>query len=210
MKYQMRTTLTLAGLSLLAVTGCGYDPYPKPKPVVTPGIESPYFVKRATYEAGANPPAALSPALRVERPLAPVIRPFEQWSEQEVAADTLGRIGAPAIPYLQQSLRSADPITRRQAAEVLGRMGSDAKPAVDDLIALLDDPDAEVRKIAARTLGRIGPDAAPAIPALMRSLVQPEAAAPAVPPPAAPFSVPAPGKLPGAPGTPELLPVPRS
>lgn len=201
-------TGSLLGLSLFALVGCGYDPYPTPKPVVTPGItpqfDSPYVVQRTTYDTSVtNGPAGAGPALmRVERPVAPIIRPFEEWTEQEVAADTLGRIGPPAIPYLQQSLRSPDAMTRKQAAEVLARMGSDAAPAVNDLVVLLDDPDPEVRKVAARTLGRIGPDAAPAIPALMRTLVQPEAAPPALPPPAAPLTLPPPG--------PEPLPLPRN
>jgi hypothetical protein len=199
-----------AGLSLVAFAGCGYDPYPTPKPVVTPGIDSPYFVKRATYDASVPPGP---PVLRVERPPAPIIRPFEEWTEQEVAADTLGRIGPPAIPYLQQSLRSSNPVTRKQAAEVLGRMGSDAAPAVNDLVALLDDPDPEVRKVAARTLGRIGPDSAPAIPALMRALIQEDASsppavpAPLAPPPAGPPAVGPPAVGPAAP---EPLPLPRN
>nr|WP_044181354.1 HEAT repeat domain-containing protein [Pirellula staleyi] len=106
------------------------------------------------------------------------LQPFEQWTEEQTATDALGRIGPPAIPALIQALRSQDPIVRRKAAEVLARMGSDAKEAVPDLIRLLDDPDPLIRKTAARTLGRIGPDAAPAIPALMRTLMQP---APQVP-----------------------------
>jgi hypothetical protein len=135
------------------------------------------------------------------RPVAPEIRPFEQWTEQEAAADALGRIGAQAIPYLQQALRSPDAHVKKQAAEVLARMGSDAKPAVNDLIPLLDDPDLEVRKVAVRTLGRIGPDAAAAIPALMRSLVQEEPLPPGGPIAPAAHQEPA---------HQELLPVPQA
>jgi hypothetical protein len=195
----------LAGVTLLAVAGCGYDPFPTPKPIVTGQGDGEHddplhIVQRATYESTPGR-SAEPPALRPERSAAP-IKPFEEWTEQEVAADTLGRIGAPAIPYLQQSLRHSDPAIRKQAAEVLGRMGSDAAPAVNDLTMLLDDPDPEVRKVAARTLGRIGPEAAPAVPALMRSLVQPEATPPALPP-SAPYTVPAPEPVP------EPLPLPR-
>jgi hypothetical protein len=102
------------------------------------------------------------------------LKPFDEWSEQHAAADALGRIGPPAVPDLIQALRNRDPVVRKQAAEVLARMGSDAKPAVPDLVHLLDDEDESIRKEAARTLGRIGPDAAAAVPALMRTLLQPD------------------------------------
>ena len=112
--------------------------------------------------------------------------PYETWTEQHVAADALGRIGPPAIPHLVQALKHPDPSVRKAAAEVLARMGSDAKEAVPDLVKLLDDDDFAVRKVAARTLGRIGPAAAAAVPSLMRSLVQPSPAVPASVPPALP------------------------
>lgn len=184
-----RSIQILCGGFAIALTGCGYDPYPTPKPVITPGIDSPFVVQRANYEAELNKgqvavlTTAPAPLNRVERPvIAPIIKPYEQWTEQEAAADALGRIGAQAIPYLQQALRSPDAEMKKQAAEVLARMGSDAKPAVNDLIVLLDDPDLEVRKVAVRTLGRIGPDAGAAIPALMRTLVEEHP----VPPPIVP------------------------
>lgn len=205
-----RNISLLCGGAAVAFAGCGYDPFPTPKPVRTPGIDSPIVVQRANYEAELNKgqvalvttgPAA---AMRVERQqvVAPIIKPYEQWTEQEAAADALGRIGAQAIPYLQQALRSPDSETKKQAAEVLARMGSDAKPAVNDLIVLLDDPDLEVRKVAVRTLGRIGPDAAAAIPALMRTLVEEHP----VPPPFIPAApLPATETLPPA-QPPRLLP----
>lgn len=198
-KMPLRFVL-LAG-SVLACMGCGYDPYPKPKPVVTPGIGPSMVAQRAMYETSINgeplgvvtPSTALMP---VERATSPILKPYEKWTEQEAAADALGRIGSPAIPYLQQALRSGDPAAKKQAAEVLARMGSDAKPAVDDLVALLDDPDPEVRKVAVRTLGRIGPEAAAAVPALMQSLIHQQPA----PPPASGQEL-----LPSAP-PPRLLP----
>lgn len=185
----------------LGLSGCLYDPYPTPKPVRTPGIDSQYFVQHATYET--DKPVVVtdsgSPVVKVARPVMAEIRPFEQWTEQEAAADALGRIGASAIPYLQQALRSPDRHVKMQAVQVLARMGSDAKPAVNDLIPLLDDPDPEVRKETVRTLGRIGPEAAAAIPALMRSLVQPDPIAPVNPAPATPTAPLEPNLLPHAP-----------
>jgi hypothetical protein len=195
-----RTTMTLNKLALsfiaagalVALLGCNINP--TPKPIRTGSLEDreKFDVAHVTYETDVDTPRVVAPAVvTVERPVLPVVRPYEQWTEQEAAADALGRIGARAIPYLQQALRSPDPLVKKQAAEVLARMGSDAKPAVNDLIPLLDDPDPEIRKVAARTLGRIGPDAAAAVPALMRTLIQQETV---VPPP-----VPEPNRLPVAP-----------
>ena len=100
------------------------------------------------------------------------IKPFDEWSEQEAAADALGRIGPAAVPSLIETLRDPDPKVRLKAIEVLARMGADAKDAVPELIRLLEDPDEEVRKAAIRTLGRIGPAAKDAVPALMQTLMQ--------------------------------------
>jgi hypothetical protein len=105
------------------------------------------------------------------------LKPLEQWTEQEAAAEALGRIGPPAIPQLIELLKSPNPDVRLIAAQVLARMGSDAKEAVPTLIPLLKDPDERVRKAATRTLGRIGPDAAAAVPELMQALVE-QAASP--------------------------------
>ena len=205
--------MLLSGLllssSALALAGCGYDPYPTPKPVRSPIGDSPFVVQRANYDAPLNNGqvahvGASMPVARVAQPSVAIIKPYEQWTEKEAAADALGRIGTPAIPYLQQALKSPDPEMKKQAAEVLARMGSDASPAVNDLIVLLNDPDLEVRKVAVRTLGRIGPDAAAAVPALMQSLIEqqpvpPALNAPGVAPPAfnAPtFNAPAPAPEP--------------
>jgi HEAT repeat protein len=99
------------------------------------------------------------------------LRPLEEWTEQQAAADALGRIGPPAVPQLVAALESSDSTSRLRAAEVLARMGSDAQDAVPALTRLLDDPDEQIRKAAARTLGRIGPAAEEAVPALMRALL---------------------------------------
>ena len=60
--------------------------------------------------------------------------------------------------------------TRRRAAQLLGRMGSQAAPAVPALVIALTDENEHVRHFAAAALGHIGPDAAPAIPALTAAL----------------------------------------
>ena len=114
-------------------------------------------------------PAAFARPIE-EPPPEPLLKPFDQWSEQEAAADALGRIGPAAVPALLQALASPEKAMRLKATEVLGRMGPEAKDAVPDLVRLLEDPDLAVRKAATRTLGRIGPAAGDAVPALMRSL----------------------------------------
>jgi len=119
-------------------------------------------------------PALLAPVSyeqAVEVP--PIIKPFEQWTDQDAAEDALGRIGSAAVPALVQALQSPDPQVRRKGIEVLGRMGREAADAVPALVPLLDDPDPTIRKTTARTLGQIGPAAKDAVPALMRTLLQP-------------------------------------
>lgn len=99
---------------------------------------------------------------------------FPDSTEQEVAAQALGRIGQPAVPMLMNALQHRDPHVRLQAAQVLAKIGPEAKAAVPILVAALDDQDPRVRRASARALGQIGPAAQDAVPALMRSLVQPE------------------------------------
>jgi hypothetical protein len=99
---------------------------------------------------------------------------FTEPSEQELAAQALGRIGKPAVPMLMNALQHRDPHVRLQAAQVLAKIGPEAQAAVPLLVAALDDHDPHVRRAAARALGQIGPAAQEAVPALMRSLVQPE------------------------------------
>lgn len=106
------------------------------------------------------------------------LRPFEEWSEQEAAAEALGRIGPPAVPQLIEALHSDDAETRLVAAQTLARMGTDARDAVPNLIPLLEDPDERIRKAAMRALGRVGPAASDAVPALMKSLLEKESASP--------------------------------
>jgi len=120
---------------------------------------APSLVTRASYEQSINQPR--SP------------KPLDQWSEQDAAANALGRIGAAGRPRARRSpsvVRMPD--MRLKATEVLGRMGTDAKAAVSDLTRLLDDTDERVRRAATRTIGQIGPDAQQAVPALVAALFE--------------------------------------
>jgi hypothetical protein len=103
------------------------------------------------------------------------ILPWEELPVQEVAKKSLGRIGAPAVPYLIQGLQSPDVQQRRKAAEVLARIGPAAAAATEPLSRALSDPDEEVRRNAAIALGQIGPDAAGAVPRLMDLLMRDDA-----------------------------------
>jgi hypothetical protein len=132
--------------------------------------------------ASSGPPAApklletdpggtnyVSPSLELDQ--SRLIRRREEWTEAEVAADALGRIGAPATPQIVIMLNDPDPRIRRRGAEILARIGSDAEVAIPALIGVVEqDPDLQVRKAAAFALGQMGPKAEAAIPALTRMM----------------------------------------
>ena len=172
---RMKSRRLILALLLLAVgcvvAGCDAASQPK-KQVETPGLPGPQYVSAPAAEGAAAPPRPI-----FDYNVAPAeysVKPLEKWTEQEAAADALGRIGPAAVPMLIETLKSGDADARLQAIQVLARMGSDAKEAVPHLIPLLEDPDERIRKAATRTLGRIGPDAAEAVPALMKSLLDDE------------------------------------
>jgi HEAT repeat protein len=72
----------------------------------------------------------------------------------ESAAEGLIRIGGKAIDTLAETLHSADPLARKNAARVLGEV-RDAR-AVESLVEVLQgDPDCTVRTAAAHALGQI-------------------------------------------------------
>jgi HEAT repeat protein len=169
---------TLALMAALAFTiGCGREAIRPSKTVTVPAGEKPVLT---SVERPVQPPLEPQPSSNVARatfeqpiPEPEPIKPLAAWTEQEAAAEALGRIGAAAVPALVETLNSPDPAARLKGVEVLGRMGADARDAVPQLVRLLDDPDPAVRKAAARTLGRIGPAAHEAVPSLMKSLLQP-------------------------------------
>jgi HEAT repeat protein len=168
-----RAAIVLAGS--LSVAGCAEE-----LTGPTRQIESPSPQAGPLYTAATRGTVAQASFLQPVPAEPARIKPFSEWTEQDTAADALGRIGPSAVPALVQGLQSSDPDVRLRATEVLARMGADAKDAVPDLVVLLDDPDERIRKAAARTLGRIGPESAPAVPALMRSLLEAEPTAPPV------------------------------
>jgi HEAT repeat protein len=81
-------------------------------------------------------------------------------------------LGEDAVPALREALKSPSAARRREAALVLGSMGSDARAAAGDLALLLQDAQPSVRGAAAGALAGMGKDAQDAIPALLRTLRQ--------------------------------------
>jgi HEAT repeat protein len=170
------TLVAAAGVFLAA--GCGQI-RPRPtKQIMVPGGAPPVLTSdellENRYQVSAQAPRTVAPATFVQPGEPPrMLRPLAEWTEQEAAADALGRIGAPAVPALVQTLDSPDAAVRLKAVDVLSHMGPDAHEAVPRLVKLLGDPDPTVRKAAARALGQIGPLAHDAVPALMHRLVEP-------------------------------------
>jgi HEAT repeat protein len=71
------------------------------------------------------------------------------------AADALVTLGAAAVTPASGKLEAADPGVRRLAVFVLGKLGADAKPALDALRKRLQDSDAEVKQLAELAIRRI-------------------------------------------------------
>ncbi|NEP11231.1 MAG: HEAT repeat domain-containing protein [Symploca sp. SIO2C1] len=86
------------------------------------------------------------------------------------AADSIVKIGAPAVPALMEALKDENKQVRWRAASALGEIGPEASPAVRNLINTLQDEDGYVRRIAAYALGKIGSEASAAVPQLIEAL----------------------------------------
>jgi HEAT repeat protein len=104
---------------------------------------------------------ALTPAQRdVLEIQARALLPSLRGKDRETVGHVLERLGAVEAARRQTHSRRA--VTRAEAGEFLGESGS--PEAVQDLIALLADPDPKVRWAAAHGLGRLGhPDAVPSL-----------------------------------------------
>jgi HEAT repeat protein len=176
-----RTIAAFAGLTLLVVLASGCDSSDADKTDMADGAAKPRQpVNRGAIEADMRQSvedSRLAESMRAaeesrpRRPQIPERWPqYREWSMREVSIDSLGRIGAAAIPALVDVLHDPDPLLRRHAAQALARIGPDARDAVPDLIVALQDRDEEVRKNVARALGQIGPEARAAVPALLEEL----------------------------------------
>jgi len=83
------------------------------------------------------------------------------WTRAVLAEDVQDLVG---------QLKSPTADVRRDAAQALGKLGTEAKAAVPALIASLKDENMFVRRYSAQSLGKIGPAAKSAVPALTKSL----------------------------------------
>jgi hypothetical protein len=176
-----------AALLLTAIAGCGTSKTTSEQAqapeAVKPKVTRPYDVRGQQDQQGAEPPAFPVRLATVTERIAdntsplnagePPIKPFAEWDMPETAAHALGRIGRAAVPQLTQALSDPNPLVRKRAADVLARIGPDAKDAVPALIRTLGDRDEDVRKAATRALGEIGPGAAEAVPRLIEALREP-------------------------------------
>jgi hypothetical protein len=175
-----------AALLLGTIVGCGTS-QPSPQKAPAPQRAGPKVTRPYDVRGDRNQPAPEPPPFPVQLATAtqriaentmpragePPIKPFQEWDMPETAAHALGRIGEAAVPQLTQALSDPNPLVRQRAADVLARIGPDAKDAVPALIRTLGDRDEEVRKAATRALGEIGPGAAEAVPRLIEALREP-------------------------------------
>lgn len=112
-----------------------------------------------------------------------VERPYVSWTLPQTAADSLAKLGPAAVPVLTPQLHSRDLAQRRQAAEILARVGPDAARANDmnavtAIVARVEDvsEDLVVRKGCARALGQIAPaltTVRPPSPPVVRPVLEP-------------------------------------
>lgn len=80
------------------------------------------------------------------------------------------------VPFLADAMRGdKSPRLRAGAATVLGRVGPNAKAAINVMVDSLKDPDPGVRAAVAEALGRIGDEAKGAIPKMAALLKDPDA-----------------------------------
>jgi phycocyanobilin lyase alpha subunit len=96
------------------------------------------------------------------------LRQSDDPSQQYYAAWWLGRMRCQhpdAVPLLIEALRQRRPrdpgagveenAVARNAARALGKLGSPARQAIDELLTVLEDPDDGLREAAARALGEL-------------------------------------------------------
>jgi len=126
-------------------------------------------VNESVAEAKANERSARGSMIETSRDR---VQPHTQWTMEQLAADSLGRMGSEAVPHLVLRLREPNPVARRRVAEILARIGPDAVAAVPALTELLHDPDPTVQRTAVRALGQIGPAASAAVPSLLDLFIE--------------------------------------
>ncbi len=167
----------LPAAALAGVVGCS-DEAMIPKAVLDspPAAATPDY-----YPERRAPPDKIAPDGRPMFELT-VERPFDTWTLPQTAAHSLANLGPAAVPVLVPQLRSPNVAERRQAAEILARVGPDAAKSgnlngVAAIVARVEDPseDLLVRKGCARAIGQIGPAltaARPPAPPVLRPALE--------------------------------------
>jgi len=94
-----------------------------------------------------------------------------KWEEPTPGLEGLVKMGAAAVPTLQEALK--DPLQRMKcrAAIALAKIGPAASNAVPDLVANLDDDDDITRDYTLKALAAIGTCRADVVPKLLARLV---------------------------------------
>jgi hypothetical protein len=77
-----------------------------------------------------------------------------------MAIDTLGKIGAPAVPVLIEILRHGDVSCKRQAANTLGTMSEAAREALPALRKVAASPNSVLSSAAQQAIAKLGGEAA--------------------------------------------------
>lgn len=114
---------------------------------------------------------AVAVLVRIGAPAAPgLVEALEKKPEEARVETALVRLGPAAVPALVEALK--DEHKCKEAAHVLGRMGSRGAKAVPRLIGVLRDRQAPeaVREEVADALGKIGEPVAEVVPALTAAL----------------------------------------
>jgi HEAT repeat protein len=86
------------------------------------------------------------------------------------AALALAKIGPAGARELVKAAQSSKQATRHRALWALGKMGPDAREALDGLQTALQESNPTLRALAAQALGEMGAEATPAVTALCRAL----------------------------------------
>jgi HEAT repeat protein len=126
--------------------------------------------RAAAWHLGAHGTAAKAavPAL------GKVLRADPDAAVANQAALALAQIGWPAVDALSEAVRKGSPAAKNQALLALGRMGPQARDALDLLRDVLREGKPAERVLAASALGEMGPAAEPAIADLCQAMRDPD------------------------------------
>jgi HEAT repeat protein len=106
-----------------------------------------------------------------ERAVPRVVRGLQSEKLRKYAAQILAQIGpdaTAAVPALIETLKTADPETRREVHFALAAIGPGAGAAVPSLLESLKSEDDDIKYSATYALGKIGEQAKDAYPELMK------------------------------------------